>query len=100
MPGSHTVESLTRFCADVTNGRPPGTALEQAFKHRAGRLRIWRTCGCRAGAFTERRRDTRTSTSLDVARCRGPRSIRTLASPAPSVSSEEHGKMNAGDPGA
>ena len=34
MPGSHTVESHAVH-ADVTNGRPPGTALEQAYKHRA-----------------------------------------------------------------
>jgi len=67
---------------------------------RAGRLRIWRTCGCRAGVFTERRRDTRTSTSLDVARCRGPRVHRAPAIPHPRYPPRSSGKMNAGDPGA
>ena len=70
MPGSHTV-GVTRLAPDVTNGRPPGTALEQASNTARGTPWNWRTCGCRVGAL-KRRRDTRTSTSLDVARRRGP----------------------------
>src|SRR5581483_8721390 len=68
--------------------RPPGRVRSKPIKHRARDAWVWRTCGlpCRSPEPGRDGEAKRTSTSLDVARRRGPW-VRPgpLASRAPSV---------------
>jgi hypothetical protein len=84
---------VTRFCADVTNGRPPGTALGASLQTPRGTpsdLADLRMPRWRFHRATARHTDFDKSRMSRGVEARG--SIGTLASRVPSISSEEQRK--------